>query len=751
MRQLRHVGSDHGGAMPAVLALLAALLLIAPLAAQGVPTEVVGVVRDEDGAPLARADVFIAAAGRRAVTDGDGRFTLRGVAPGRYVVQVALLGYAPVRRETMVAEGAPLVAITLPRTALSIAGLQVTGTVGGNDPLTVTQATSQLAGKELEREMGATLAQTLRSQPGVAVRSMGPAASMPVMRGLTGDRILVLQDGQRTADLSGSADDHGVTIDPLTAQRVEMVRGPATLVYGNNALGGVVNVISGDIPSYVPLRSEWLMSGQTESAYPGASMSFKTTQALGERWVLTGRGGGRSTDAMRIPTDPVLGRRLENTQMRNLSGSAGLGYVTDALTAGAALKGYDFAYGLPGPPGADPVSLRGRRYEVSGRGELSLASPVLPSVRMEATGQNYTHDELDERSGDVLQSFALRTGVFSMLARQGRWGPLAEGAWGVSGLFKEYVATGPAALTPPADSRGVGVFAFEEIALRPGGPGLQLGARVDDYRIASHDTDKFGPARERTFQALSASVGLRIPLPPAMSASASLARSFRAPTVEELFSNAAHAGTGAVELGNPELGAERGLAVEGVLRLQDRRWNGQVAVYRNQVDDFVYLKARGDTTLYGVTLPVLSYAQDRAVLWGAEGSLEWAATRTIVLAAMGDHVHAEQANGKPLSFMPPPRLGASARWDDGIFSFAADAHHELRQDRVGAAEERPTPAHTILRMNAGVRFRAAGFLHSVTLRGENLTDETHREATSRIKDFAPGPGRNLALLYRLLF
>jgi iron complex outermembrane recepter protein len=721
-------------------------------AQQGAAGDLAGVVRDEAGDPVGRAEVFITSAGRRALTDAAGRFVLRAVPAGRQVVQVSLLGYAPVRREVVVGgEGSGSLAITIARTPLSIPGVQFTATVGGKDPLTVTQATSQLAGKELEREMGATLAQTLRAQPGIAVRSMGPAASMPVMRGLTGDRILVLQDGQRAADLSGSADDHGVTIDPLTAQRVEIVRGPATLVYGNNAVGGVVNVISGDIPMQVPLRPEWMVSGQTESAYPGASLSGKATQAVGERWVVTARGGGRSTEAMRIPADPVLGSTLANTQMRNLSGSVGVGYVTDALSGGAALKGYDFAYGLPGPPGADPVSLRGRRFEVSGRGEASLPLPALSSLRVEGSAQDYTHDELDQRTGAILQTFGLRTALLNAAARQGPWGAISDGAWGVSGLLKAYDATGPAALTPPADSRGLGAFVFEELELRRGGPALQLGARFDDYRIESRGTEKFGPARRRTFQALTGSVGVRVPLLPGASASASVARSFRAPTVEELFSNAAHAGTGAVELGNPELRAERGLGAEGVLRLQNGRWNGQVAVYRNRIDDYVYLTARGDTTLYGVTLPVLSYAQSRAVLWGAEGSVEWAAARTFVVGAMGDYLNATQENGRPLSFMPPPRVGGNARWDDGTFSLSADVHRELRQDRVGAAQERPTPAHTIFRTTAGARFGVGGLVHSITLRAENLTDEMHREATSRIKDFAPGPGRNLALLYRVLF
>ncbi|HEX6040062.1 TonB-dependent receptor, partial [Longimicrobium sp.] len=216
-------------------------------------------------------------------------------------------------------------------------------------------------------------------------------------------------------------------------------------------------------------------------------------------------------------------------------------------------------------------------------------------------------------------------------------------------------------------------------------------------------------------------------------------------------SAAAHAGTGAVELGNPALRAEHGFSVEGLLRVQTPRWTGQLAAYRNRVSDYVYLAARGDTMLYGVRLPVLEYAQSTAVLRGVEGSMEVAATRALVVGVMGDWLHARHADGTPLSYMPPPRLGGTLRWDDGRWMLGADLHHEMRQDRVGAAGELPTPAHSTVRLSAGVRVPWAGSLHSITLRAENLTNELHREATSRIKDFAPGPGRNLSLLYRVVF
>lgn len=714
--------------------------------------EVAGKVRDAEGGPVSHAEVIVGSSRRGVAVDGEGRFVVSGLPVGRHSLQVVAVGYAPDRREVEVVAGARLeLEFVLRRTPLSLPGLEVTATPGGGDPRAVVQSTTQLSGRHLERELGSTLAETLQSQPGISVRSMGPAAAMPVLRGLTGDRILVLQDGQRTGDLAGSADDHGVTIDPLSAQRIEVVRGPATLLYGNNALGGVVNVISGDLPARVPGRVEGVVGAQTESAYPGGSGTARVEVPIGERWVVSARGGVRRTGDVRIPRDPVLGERIENSGSRTRDGSLGLGYIGARTQAAAVFRAYDFEYGLPQPPGADPVSLRGRRHEGSGRVEVETSSSIFPSFRLDGTVQDYRHDEVDDPTGAVLQTFDLGTATASLLVRQGRIGPVTEGAWGVSGLFKSYAATGPQALTPAADSRGIGVFVFQEVGLGGDGPALQLGGRFDDYRITSVASPKFGPGRDRGFRAFSGSVGLRVPVRDGVSVAASVARSFRAPTVEELFSNAAHAGTGSVELGNPDLAAERGLGAELVVRVQDERWNGQFSAYRNRIDDYVYLAERGDTLLGGARLPVLAYVQDRATLQGVEGSLEWAALPSLVLGLMGDIVHAEQADGTPLSFMPPARLGVLARWDDGAFSFGGDLHHEFRQDRVGAAGELPTPAHLVARVFAGYRFRVGGQVHSISVRAENLTNELHREATSRIKDFAPGPGRNIAAVYRVVF
>ncbi|MBR9988118.1 MAG: TonB-dependent receptor, partial [Gemmatimonadetes bacterium] len=676
----------------AIALVIAVSLAVRPATAQSLD----GVVRDGDGRPLAQARVTALPGARTTLTDASGRFHLPRLAAGEYRVEVSLIGYAPVSQTVRVGGGAiEVLDLRMTPTVLTLGGIEVTASVTGRAPAALLQATTQLSGKSLERELSGTVAQTLRYQPGIAVRSNGPAAAMPVMRGLTGDRVLVLQDGQRAADLAGSASDHGVTIDPLGAQRVEVVRGPATLLYGNNALGGVVNVISGDVTGGVPLRPQLSIAAQTESAYPGAALSLRAAAPLGSDASVIARAGVRTAGDMRIGDDPVLGDRLDNTSVRSRNGALALTRAGSGWNGSVAARVYDFAYGLPVPQGAEPVDLEGGRVELTGRGEVETGVQWLPSARLDLTLQEYDHDEIDANEV-VQQRFVLATRTANLLVRQAETGPLREGAWGASMLLKRYAATGPSALTPAADSRAFGVFGFQELGLGVAATALQFGARFDHYGIASRESAKFGPAVRRVFQAVSGSAGISVPLSGALTAGITVSRSFRAPTVEELFSGAAHAGTGAVEYGDASLREERGVGLEALLHVRTQRLNGQMAAFATRIGDYIQPVFRGDTVIGDATLPVFVYGQGRAILRGVEGSIEAALNRTMVVALRGDYLHAEQGDGTPLSFMPPARVGITLRWDDGTFALGGDAHHEFAQHRTGTADETATDAHTIL-------------------------------------------------------
>ena len=726
---------------------------------------IVGVVRDAAGIGLPNARIVINELNRSILSANDGTFVIRAIRPGTYHLDVTLLGYAPSHAVvTVPVEGPDVrVEIVLRPTVLSLEGINVTASPRSADPLNITQSTVELSGKALERNLGTTVAQTLSSQPGLSVRYGGPAASTPVIRGLAGERVLVVQNGQRTGDLSSTSSDHALSVDPLAASRIEVVRGPASLLYGNNALGGVVNVISTDIPTTIPGEISGFLAAQGESVNPGGALTGEITMPLGETFAISARGGGRSVDDVRTGG----GGTLHNTFYNNLYGTAGLGYVTERVQGGISLGGYTFDYGLPVPvhagetPGEhdehddEGISIEGSRIEANGRATVAFGDRGFTTLRLDANAQQYRHDEI-EPEGEVGTRFKLdtQTGNLTAKTRFGRF----DGAVGVSGLRKDYSPEGEEALTPGAESRTGGVFVYQELPFggESDGPSLQLGARYDVYNVRPDETDdeRFAGVRDREFSNFSGSLGINVPVTDELSASLSVAQSFRAPTVEELFSNAFHHAAGTYDVGDPDLELEINRGAEAVLRAQSDRINAQVAAFYSRIDNYITPEVIGDTTIVDehdgevLDVPLNRFRQDDAHLRGLEGQVEAVVGRHVVLGVMGDLVRGDFIDGGPLPFMPAARVGGSARWDDGTYSLGVEARHAFAQDRVANADF-ATGAYTLLNASAGLSLRRGARIHSIVLRADNLLDEEYREPTSRI--LVPSPGRNLSLMYRILF
>lgn len=750
---------------------------------------VTGRVQDSTGRPLPNVTVIVAEAGRTTTTDGAGAFEVRSLFAGLYHLNFILVGFAPAHEAvTVPATGQPApIVVTMRPSTVRLQAVQVTATPTGTDPLTITQSTVELSGKELNRNLGASVAQTLANEPGLAMRYNGPAANVPVVRGLTGERILVLHDGERAGDLSSSSADHGLSVDPLDAQRIEVVRGPASLLYGNNALGGVVNVISSDIPTSVPGHLQGYVAAQGESVNPGGAGSASLTVPVGRSVALVARASARSLGDFRAGGD----MRQRNTYSRNQGGVLGLGYVDGLLSGGLAYRGSRFDYGLPAALG-DPEAgghIEGRRQEGLGRVDINVNRYGIQAVRLNGTAQWYGHDEV-ENSGEIGTSFELRTQTVNATART-HFGPGYTGAVGLSGLFRQYAATGEEALTPAANSTSGGVFVYQEIPLgtiaaetpEVRWPHLQLGARYDVYRIVSATGDpKFGAGRTTTFQNVSGSVGASVPMGSAMTFSASVARAFRAPTVEELHSNAFHAAVGTYDVGNPALEAETSNGADAILRVRSGRASGQLSAYYNRINDFISPNIMRDTTLVDEdgapsTVPLNVFSQRDAVMHGLEGQFETEVVRHVVVGAVGDVVRGRFVDSGPLPFLPSARIGGSLRWDDGRFFAGGDVRHGFAQSRVSQAScavadqvalgaegelptepgtgvpcvDVPTPAHSVVNVSAGISLIVGGRVHSLTLRADNVADERYYDASSRIKSFTANPGRNLSLVYKVLF
>ncbi len=728
-----------------------------PAAAVAAEAVVSGIVQDTAGTPLSNVQVVVSGANRSALTDERGRFAIEGLPPGLYHLDFIRIGYSAAHEVVTVSTSGTAVQVTVVMRVATVrlSSVNVTATPTGTDPLNVTQATVQLSGKELQRALSTSLGQTLSKEPGMSTRFNGPLASTPVIRGLTGERVLVLQDGERAGDLSAGAADHLNAVDPSTAERIEVIRGPASLLYGNNAIGGVVNVISSDIPTSIPGRATGYVLGQGESVTPGGVASAGITVPVGTRLALTARGGVRQFANMRVGG----GAAQPNTNGATNQFALGAGTVGGRGSVGVVFRQMGFEYGLPHPDGDEGIRIDGVRRMAALQSTISTGYAPIATLRVDGTSQWYSHNEI-EPDGAIGTQFTLNTQTVNVTGRTqvGRM----TGAVGVQGLFREYRPVGEEAFVPSSTNNNVAAFLFQELPLSMGAsedhtPRLQVGARYDRFSIATdpgEEAARFGDAQSRTFENMAASLGLSVPVTTDMSFTANVSRGFRAPAVEELFANGYHAAVGTFDVGNPLLKPEQSTGFEAGVRAQTPRTFAQFNTYYNLIDKYIVPTASGTQDVDGNDVPLVNFQQRDAVMYGVEGQLETKLVHRLVGGVMGDYVRATIRNSDDnLPYIPAGRLGASLRYDNGRISAGGDVRRVFAQGKVsGDNLDIATDAYTLLDLSASWLFTANGSqVHAVTLRLDNALDAQYRDATSRIKSFAYNPGRNISVVYKLLF
>ena len=731
--------------------------LASPAAAAPAGPPIRGIVVDTAGQPLANVQVVATELQRVVVTDGSGAFALVGAPIGTVHLSFVAVGYAPHHEVIAVTATASVVEmrVVMRRTALRLAGVTITASPTGTDPLSVTQSTIQLSGKELQRQLGATVAQTLSSEPGVAMRFNGPMANVPVVRGLTGERILTLQDGERVADLASAAADHAFVADPNSAERIEVIRGPASLLYGNSAIGGVVNVISGDIPTSVPSRIGGFVNAQSETVTPGGVGSVGLNLPLGQHFAGTLRGTLRDQSSYRIGKD---GGAQPNTDARSWNGTAGLGYVGTALSAGVVYRQSDFNYGIPFEGDNEQIRIDGVRRGLQGRAGYSTGLQALSYLRLEGTAQWYSHKEIAAADGAVGTRFGLTAQTLSLTGKTqlGR----VSGSVGAQAFLRQYEPIGDEAFTPAANNRNFAAFVYQEVPLVSGRaesrtPRLQFGGRFDTFTLdATAGTDeRFRQARSRTFNNASGSVGLSVPFAEHFTISGSAARAFRAPTVEELYADGLHVAVGTYDIGNASLKPETSFGLDGVLRAQGTSGFLQLSAYRNQINDYILPRVTGTIVTEDGFVPLVNIEQRDAVLTGFEFSGEAVVARRFVVGALADAVRGKGPDGTNLPFMPAARVGGSLRYDTGTWSIGGESRYIFRQTRVSAdnARDVPTDSYSLVNLNASWSVPSRRTVQTITLRVDNLLDARFADATSRIKAYTFNPGRNVSLVYRLGF
>lgn len=750
------------------LAVSTFLILLVCLArpAEAVPLGVVGGMEQDTilirgqvldaatGQPLAGAQVRIVELNRGDVTHEDGQFNFTRLAGGKYTLVVERLGYRRVTRTIEVgARDSVYLRIPLSFSALELPGLMVS--TRGRQSNDQSRAATVLSGQELARKLDATIAATLDGQPGVTMSSSGPATARPIIRGLGGDRILILEDGDRVGDLSASAPDHAVAVEAVTATQIEVVRGPAALLFGSNALGGVVNVIREEIPTTPAGRLHGGFNLQGQSVNRGISGGGYITGGTGP-FAVRLEGSARTAGDLRTPAGV-----LENTESHTYSLSAGGSLVGERGYAGISYRFYDSGYGVPGHHHGhdhgpdddhdhdhdhDGVSIEMRRHTIRLGALRRPESERITSIEANGAFNHYEHQEL-EGAGEIGTEYRLLSGTAGVVARTGALGPFSGGAIGVQGQWRD-LEVGGELVAPPTSEYTLAGFVMQELDLSP--IRLEFGARYDWHRVSPRASDFPGDAPERSFGAVSASAAALYDFGGGIGLGVNVARAFRTPDATELYSQGPHLATYSVEIGNPDLEAETGLGTDIFLRITRDRVKSEFALFRNAIDNYIFPRRTGETDA-DTGLPVYRFAGERAVLMGFEGRTEWSVTDRLVLDGTISQVRGTLTKAdEPIPFIPPRTGRLAARYEAPGYFLGVGAKLAARQDRVGEFED-PTAGYTVFDATAGVRWVARGRVHSVTLRADNIADTEYRDHLSRIKDIMPQPGRSVSLLYRLNF
>ena len=632
---------------------------------------------------------------------------------------------------------------------------------------------SVLDQEDLTRQVRPSIGETLARQPGVSSTSFGPTASSPVLRGLSGDRIRVLTDGIGSLDLGSSGPDHAITINPLTAERIEVLRGPSALLFGSSAIGGVVNVIDARIPRNMPdgpVGVDALLN--YGSAANERSGNLAVDVPVGGHFVVHGDGSYSKTDDLRTgghllseplreealaSSDPAiraladLKGKLPNTAGRAADLAGGVAYVDGALNIGVSISHHTARYGVPIRFSLDPeVQPEEPTLDVhQTRGDIRAEVPLsgfFSQVRVRGGISKYHHDELGP-DGSVASSFFSNGGeARAELAQTDHsgWG----GTSGAQYLNRDVRIRGDEKFLPDARQKQSGLFTLQTLVSGPFR--LEAGGRVEFSRLtAKADEQIETPAASRRFTTFSGSLGGSYEVSPGWRTGLSVSSSTRAPAIDELFANGPHGGSQAFEVGNPDLSPERGLSVEASLH----HTNGPVHLTGNlfysRFSNFIFQTRTGEIE---DDLPVYEFRQGKANYYGFElqGDAKFGNALGIDWGSefVADAVRAKITNFGPAPQIPPLRLLGALTGARGSFDGRLEVEHAFAQNRT-APLETPTPGYTLVNTSLDWHPMSANPALTLSLQGNNLFDVVARRHSSLLKDYAPLAGRDIRLSARL--
>jgi iron complex outermembrane receptor protein len=684
------------------------------------------------------AVVTIAELKKSVLTDENGAFELNDIPAGTYQIIAHLDRVPDVVKSVEFAGADQQIDFQLTLAAVSE---QVTVTATGSAEAVGSsyQSVNSVGALELAQRNPISIGEALEYQPGVAKRSFGPGSGRPVIRGFDGDRVLVLQDGLRVGGIASQSGDEVEPIDVLSLDRVEIVKGPATLLYGSNAIGGVVNGISTNDVYQQGLSGYLTTFGGTNNWQAGSSGGFKYGV---KNFLFFANGGAQKANDYHTPLGTVL-----NSYARSGNVSGGVGWFPRKGWL-AFNYAYDHRrYGIPVEPDEiDFEYLKMRRHSYEVKGGLRDLGGFIEGGDFALSYNDYINREFEfESDENVTELDSIATNKnFNYRAnfnhqRRGNF----SGTFGLSGFTRDYKSVGEEAPAPHTKQNSFAVYGLERVDFEH--IGFQFGGRVEQN---GYNPD--GNFRDRNFVGFSGSAGVRVPLWTGGSFVANYQHSFRAPALEELYNHGPHPGILVFDIGNPNLNAEQGDGVDFSLRHNTDRLRLDASVYYYNIHNFVFTAFTGKTDEES-NLPIVIYAQGNSRYVGAEASIEARVLSALWLNGKVDYVRAELTElNKPLPRIPPLRGTLGFDWRYKALSIRPELILANRQNRV-FDNETPTAGYAVFNLIASYTFVTRKAAHVISVGAYNLGDTLYRNHLSFIKNIAPEMGRSVRLNYSLRF
>jgi iron complex outermembrane receptor protein len=602
--------------------------------------------------------------------------------------------------------------------------------------------TTSLSGENLRRRREPTLGDTLKGEAGVNSNSFGTGASRPVIRGLDGDRIRVLQNGLGALDASAQSADHAVPLDTLNTERIEVVRGPMSLLYGSSAVGGVVNVVNQRLHTRFEEGHLWQAQTQTETVLGGHASGVRGDHGA-DGWMLHVDAGLRDAGDQRVSRQSDRPRgRVGNSQVEQRSAGFGVSRIFDRGHLGVSVGHFSSDYGSVAEPEVE-IFMRQNRWELSG--EWRFENAWADKMRVRSAYSRYRHDERE--GGSVGTVFANRGSEtrLEFLRERGEWSHVL----GTQSIFSQFSAEGEEAYLPTSANDQTALFSFHE---RRNGPWTWSGgARIENQRSRAEGDAVLSESMVRGFTGASGSLGALRRLDGDWSLGANYSYTERAPTFQELYADGVHVATGTFDIGDDSLKKEKAHALELSLRRKSDDWELRWSVFGQSFDRYVALIPTGGQD--GEGNAIHEYRQVGAHFWGSDAEARWRWAPAWTLVGRGDIVRAKNRDdGSNLPRISPARLTAGVEYERDAWSGDAEVQRVFEQTKT-APDETRTDGFTMVNLGGRRAFLWDDYRLEAFVLLKNIFDEQGRQhlSMSTVKDIAPLPGRNVVVGAQAIF